>query len=199
MTNVDEIWRLIPGFKNYEISNLGRCRRITNTIQRASYRKRCWSKLTKISGHEASLKFGYSEDGYRYLKSRLANGYPMFSLRDGGPKRQYIKAHRAVALAFIPNPENKPCVNHIDGSRDNCRIENLEWCTPKENMEHEAKLGRVRIGIKNPACKLTHEQVIDIRALLALGKSIKGTAKAFDVSRRTIKAIKTGQRWNHVK
>ncbi len=53
-------------------------------------------------------------------------------------RRKYI--HRLVADTFIPNPQNKPYINHIDGNPHNNYVENLEWCTPLENVEHASKI-----------------------------------------------------------
>nr|DAE11592.1 MAG TPA: homing endonuclease [Siphoviridae sp. ct2vX3] len=58
---------------------------------------------------------------------------------NGKPKR--FRVHRLVAEAFIPNPENKPYVNHIDGNRQNNNINNLEWVTPAENTQHAVNTG----------------------------------------------------------
>ena len=62
-----------------------------------------------------------------------------------GDIRKEVSIHRLVALYFIPNPENKPWVNHIDGNTYNNDVSNLEWCTPTENEVHSIKvLGRDR-------------------------------------------------------
>jgi hypothetical protein len=66
------------------------------------------------------------KDGYRKLVLPI----------DGKLKHQFV--HRLVAQAFLPNPENKPMVNHIDGVRDNNHLSNLEWVTPRQNYDHMA-------------------------------------------------------------
>ena len=68
--------------------------------------------------------------GFREVKPRLGcYGYLSVTI----PYRKECLIHRLVAEAFIPNPENKPAVDHIDGNKTNNRVENLRWATPKEN------------------------------------------------------------------
>ena len=63
------------------------------------------------------------------------NGYKIVWITIDG-KHKSLVAHRIVAKTYLPNPENKPQVNHIDGNKGNNRVENLEWCTAKENAYH---------------------------------------------------------------
>ena len=75
------------------------------------------------------------------LKPHPKNGYLAVNLyKDGKVKHFYI--HRLVAEAFIPNPENLPCVNHINANKQDNAVGNLEWCTQSENILHCSKLGR---------------------------------------------------------
>ncbi len=69
------------------------------------------------------------------------NGYERISFRNNG-KRKFFLAHRIIAEAFIPNPKNKSQINHIDSNPSNNSINNLEWCTPKENIKHSEKYGK---------------------------------------------------------
>lgn len=71
--------------------------------------------------------------------NKTGKGYLYVDLYNGNKRaRKYI--HRLVAETYIPNPQNKPYVNHIDGNPHNNLVENLEWCTPLENVEHASKI-----------------------------------------------------------
>lgn len=72
--------------------------------------------------------------------SKDKDGYLRVDIRQDGVIKT-VKVHRIVAETFIPNPQNKPTVNHIDGNKLNNSVENLEWCTNKENILHSYNSG----------------------------------------------------------
>lgn len=64
------------------------------------------------------------------------DGYTGLLLRDDNGNRKYRRKHRIIATAFIPNPDNLPQVNHLDGNKQNCTPDNLEWSTQSDNIQH---------------------------------------------------------------
>jgi len=107
--------------------------------------------------------------------------------------------HRLIAINFIPNPENKPQVNHIDGNKLNNSIENLEWCTPSENAKHAYK-NKLSVGLsgsKSHFAKLTEHDVLQIRLL---SNYIEQTLiiKIFNISAGTASMIINRKTWKHI-
>lgn len=126
----------------------------------------------------------------KILKGTLTKGYKMVHLTING-KTKKIAVHRLVAKLFIPNPKNLPQVNHIDGIKHNSHMNNLEWCTSKENMEHAVKTGlinEITQGGKSVIQKTADGKVINIF------NSISGAARAVDGANEHICAVCKGKR-----
>ena len=102
-----------------------------------------------------------------------------------------VRIHRLVAQAFIPNPDNKPEVNHKDGNKANNHKDNLEWATRMENMQHAVRTGLQRIGEAAPHSKLTDAEIAWIRAT---GYNNKQCALVLNVTPQYIGQVRRGVR-----
>ena len=124
-----EVWKdidFIDGFEGlYQVSNLGRVKSLGRIVL---YPNSCYNKTNKgVYRPERILKHKTK----RYAGITISNG----------KNKKYQNIHRLVALAFIPNPNNKPCVNHIDGDKQNNCVSNLEWNNWDENIKHAWETG----------------------------------------------------------
>lgn len=158
--------------------------------------------------------FSVSSEGRVYSKrtnkllslSKTKSGYLIFTTRFGSRESRTItfRVHRLVAEAFIPNPDNKPQVNHINAVKDDNRKVNLEWVTPKENMEHARDMGLLstRVGKYNPSSKLRKRDIHYIRENFKSGDrnfGARALGRMFGVDKVTIMDVINGKTWKHVK
>lgn len=134
----------------------------------------------------------------RILKPVLVGEYLGINFSISG-KLKWRTIHTLVAETFIPNPEGKPEVNHKIGMKFNCHVENLEWATQSENMQHahNTSLQIAVHGEEHGRAKLTKEQAKEIRDNPDQ-LSQRALAKIYGVNKATICAIQSGKSWKHV-
>lgn len=173
-----EVWKDIEGYEGYyQVSDLGRVKAFSRLV-------------------------GHPNGGLKRLPEKIMNmnpsksGYIHVNLRGRG--RKVFSIHRLVALHFIPNPENKPEVNHKDGVKTNNHKSNLEWSTNQENITHSWETGlNNHFGEKHPNSKFTESQILEIRenknnlTQRELGE-IYGTCQG------VISKIMLKTRWKHI-
>jgi hypothetical protein len=158
-----------------------------------------WKKIACAPVYSVSSRGRVKNDRTgRILADSDWSGYRTITLRVNG-HRLAKKVHRLVAEAFLPNPENKPQINHIDGSRNNNRVDNLEWCTQSHNLLHASSLGRLGMkGTRHHKARLNEHQVRDIIRRLQSGETQHEVAAAFNVSRSAVSLVASGVNWSHL-
>ena len=175
------IWKDIKGYEGlYQISDTG----VVKSLERKIFGKHPWN--TGILRKEKILKCTIDNVGYH-----AAN-----LCKDTIQKR--IRVHRLVAECFISNIENKPQVNHKDGNKLNNNIENLEWCTDRENKNHAVKNFLHECGELHHNSKLKTEWIDDIRFLLNKNISTRKIALIYKCEHTTIGNIGLGKSWKSV-
>ena len=161
-----EIWKPIKDYEGlYEVSSYGNVRSLDREVYQSN----------GTIGHYKGklLKCEYDNRGYKLFRLSKNN------------KSKKIFAHRLVPQAFIPNPFNKPFVNHIDETHNNNKVENLEWCTYKENMNHgtiQARLSEMK--------KKKIKCITDGRKF----NSVNEASVFYNIPRRSISNVLTGAR-----
>lgn len=172
MSNHCERWLSVPGYEGlYEVSSAGRVK---------------------------SLKSGRWRSGVKFLSWHYDRSrYPKVSLYRNGLGAKY-RVHSLVALAFLgPRPTGMQ-VRHIDGDRNNPKLDNLGYCTQKENEADKLVHGTRRRGSMCSNAKLHENDIPEIRRRISEGHKIKDIALDYGVLAQRITDIRRGRTWRHV-
>lgn len=164
-----EIWKNIKEYPNYKVSSLGKIKRIKTYVPGKNGSERTLPEMIKA----------VKPNKKGYLMAKLTNKH--------GNKN--VSVHRIVATAFIKNSSNLPEINHKNCIKSDNRVDNLEWCTTKQNVHHAMKN-----GLRHPT--LSNKQIIAIRSILSRNKNITQTdiANRYNVHQSTICKIANNQR-----
>ena len=170
--------------------------------------------ITVLAEHGLNINDGVTiEDCYMvFSNGTIFNKLTGYKLKPAKGDKGYLQVdlngtiylmHRLVAESFIPNPLNKPCVNHINGYKTDNRAENLEWATHAENNQHAYDNGLTHAvcGERHYASKLTQDEVREIRKLYKTNKpeySQANLARKYGVGPTTMHAIVHNKRYKEV-
>lgn len=182
---MEEEWRDVVGYEGmYEISSLGVLRSLNRVVP----------------NHISKTRVGKSNFNGKILKFWLDKyGYEVVSVcRNAKREKTYI--HRAVAIAFIPNPNNYPFVNHLDGNKRNNNVYNLEWCTAIMNVRHAYSSGLMdsNKGERNFHSVLKDIDIPIIRELNDYGISPYEISNRYGCSPATIYDVIKKRTWKHI-
>lgn len=172
----NEIWKDVVGYEGiYKVSDLG-------------------NVLSLTRGNGLPWRNGVSRKKKQVLN---INGRPTITLwRNGVCKTVLI--HRLVAIAFIPNPENKPTVNHKNGVKTDNSVANLEWMTSRENCIHNTRVLKNNCGEKHFNAKLSAADVLNIRKEVNSGGCEFSLSKKYGVTVSNIRHIRDRLIWKFI-
>jgi hypothetical protein len=175
-----EEWKDIMGYENlYQISNFGRIKSLERIKQIGKY---------FFHFNEIIMKLQTDSHGYKTVW-----------LHKNGKGKNW-KVHILVAKHYIPNPENKPYVNHIESNVTDNRSWMLSWVTPKENSEDAVARNRMTKGEKCHSSKLTEEQILEIsKKYIPRKYSLQKLANEYGCTKQNIRKIITDKSWKHIK
>lgn len=176
-----EEWKGVKGYEGiYEVSTYGQIK----SLDRMIFNKN--KKYQKANG--TLLKFKKTKEGYYSCV-----------LYNNERKKAYLLVHRVVAQNFISKTEEQIQVNHKNGVKTDNRVENLEWVTRKENIDHSIENGLTKIGSDSTSSKLKDNQVLEIRELFSSQKySYSELGRMFNVDGAGIGRIIRGETWKHL-
>lgn len=169
-----------------------------------------WRDVVGYEEYFMISSFGnvFSKRTNKILKQNTTDrGYKTVATKIGGRsgKNLCFKIHRLVAEAFIENFENKPYVNHINSKRNDNRVENLEWCTAKENFDHGLSFGNIKNNQLSKSSfvgrKLKDDDVINIRNNYVKGchkNGLRALARKYGVNKNTIKAVVSSETYKDI-
>jgi hypothetical protein len=156
-----------------------------------------WRPIYGFNNFYEVSNIGRIRSGRGIRKNEKSNdGYERITLCCGRSNQKTNMVHRLVATYFIPNPENKPFVNHINGIKNDNRVENLEWVTQSENQIHAYRTGLQKPYMSDKCLKMGREahckKVIDINTG-TIYESILAAANANNIQRYTLGAYLSGK------
>ena len=177
LTTGTEIWKPIPGYPGYEVSDQGRVRSF-------------WRSAGKGKGQRIV------NAPQRIIKAKFDNGYLRVGLRQNGKKSMFF-VHRLVLLVFKgPCPPGKESC-HGDGVRTNDYIKNLRWGSRLENVADKVIHGTNPMGESHPIAKLSEDQVRQIRSLYSNGYLQREIAAMFGIGQTAVGRIVNRKSWSH--
>lgn len=152
--------------------------------------------LVSSYGHVRSTGLGKTTGAI--LKQCMRSKYRVVRLAKGDGTAKSYSVHRLVGLCFVPNPNNKPHINHKDHNKLNNFHRNLEWVTLIENTKDATIHQLMARGSKNPSSRLHESQIPIIRDALTANFMIKDVARYFRVSATVISNILHKKAWKHI-